>query len=85
MAQSMLKGNNVPNKFWAKAVNTAAFIFNRSLIKAVRNKISLKAWFKRKLVGDQLKVFGCVAYALIPPQTREKFYEKGEKYIFHCL
>lgn len=31
---------------------------------------------------NQLKVFGCIAYAHIPSQEREKFDEKGEKYIF---
>ncbi|KAL5808268.1 hypothetical protein ACOSQ3_028959 [Xanthoceras sorbifolium] len=29
-----------------------------------------------------LKVFGCIAYSHIPSQFREKFDEKGEKYIF---
>ena len=31
---------------------------------------------------NQLKVFGCIAYAHIPSQEREKFDEKEEKYIF---
>ena len=31
---------------------------------------------------NQLKVFGCIAYAHIPSQEREQFDEKGEKYIF---
>ena len=28
------------------------------------------------------KIFGCIAYAFVKPQNREKFDEKGEKYLF---
>ncbi|KAG6529457.1 hypothetical protein ZIOFF_011655 [Zingiber officinale] len=42
----------------------------------------LFAWYDRKPVVNQLKVFGCVAYARMLPQNREKFDEKGEKLIF---
>ena len=31
---------------------------------------------------NRLKVFGCIAYAHIPSQEREKFDEKGETFIF---
>ncbi|KAG6506237.1 hypothetical protein ZIOFF_031559 [Zingiber officinale] len=42
----------------------------------------LTAWYDRKPVVNQLKVFGCVAYARVLPQNKEKFDEKGEKLIF---
>ena len=29
-----------------------------------------------------LKIFGCIAYAFVKPQNREKFDKKGEKYLF---
>ena len=84
MARSMLKGKGLPNMLWAEVVNTAAYILNRSPIKAVRDKTPFEAWHKQKLMVNQLKVFGCIAYAHIPSQEREKFDEKGEKYIFIC-
>ena len=31
---------------------------------------------------ERLKVFGCIAYAHIPKEYRDKFDEKGEKRIF---
>lgn len=82
MAQNMLKGKGLPNQFWAKPVNTPIYILNRSPIKVVQNKTPYEAWHDRKLEVSSLKDFGCLAYALIPSQGREKFDEKGEKHIF---
>uniref|UniRef100_A0A2N9G9X7 Uncharacterized protein n=1 Tax=Fagus sylvatica TaxID=28930 RepID=A0A2N9G9X7_FAGSY len=67
---------------WAEAVHTAIYILNRSPTKAVLNKTPFEAWHKQKPMVNQLKVFGCIAYAHIPSQEREKFDKKGEKYIF---
>ena len=78
----MLKGKGLPNKFWAEAVNSVVYILNRSPTKAVRNKTPFEAWNKQKPQVNQLRVFGCIAYALKPSQEREKFDEKGEKFIF---
>lgn len=82
MARSMLKWKGLSNNFWAKAVNTTVYILNRSPIKAVLNKTPYQAWHGQKPQVHQLKVFGCVAYAHILKQEREKFDEKGVKNIF---
>ncbi|KAL0410958.1 UNVERIFIED_CONTAM: Retrovirus-related Pol polyprotein from transposon TNT 1-94 [Sesamum latifolium] len=82
MARSMLKGKGVPNLYWAEVVHTAVHILNRSPTKAVRNKTPFKAWYKKKPVVDHFKIFGCIAYALIPSQKREKFDDKGQKLVF---
>lgn len=82
MARSMLKGKCLPNNFWAEAVSTTVYILNRSPTKAIMNKTPYELWFKRKPKVGYFKVFGCIAYAHIPSQRREKFDEKGEKYIF---
>ena len=73
MARSMLKGKGLPNMLWEKAINTTTYILNHSLAKAVRDKTTFEAWHKQKPVVNQLKVFGCIAYAHIPTQEREKF------------
>jgi hypothetical protein len=67
---------------WAEAVQIAVYILNRSPTKVVQNKTPFEAWHKQKPMVNQFKVFGCIAYAHIPSQEREKFDEKGEKYIF---
>ena len=82
MARSMLKGKGLSNDFWAEAVNTAVYILNISPTKAVFNKTPYEAWYKKKPDVQGLRVFGCIAYSLIPAQRREKFDEKGEKLIF---
>ncbi|XP_022876705.1 uncharacterized protein LOC111394888 [Olea europaea var. sylvestris] len=82
MARSMLKGKGLPNLYWAEAVNTAVYILNRSPTKAVRNKTPYEAWNKKKPMVDHFKIFGSIAYALIPSQNREKFDEKGQKLVF---
>ncbi|KAL0426868.1 UNVERIFIED_CONTAM: Retrovirus-related Pol polyprotein from transposon TNT 1-94 [Sesamum latifolium] len=82
MARSMLKGKGVPNLYWAEAVHTAVYILNWSPTKAVRNKTPFEAWYKKKPVVDHFKIFGCIAYAPIPSQKREKFDDKGQKLVF---
>ncbi|KAH9664737.1 Integrase catalytic domain-containing protein [Citrus sinensis] len=78
----MLKGKGIPNNLWVEACHTAVYILNRSPTKAVRDKTPFEAWHNRKPTVDHLKIFGSIAYALIPTQNREKFDEKGEKYLF---
>ncbi|KAG6486736.1 hypothetical protein ZIOFF_055315 [Zingiber officinale] len=50
--------------------------------KAVHNMTPYKAWHKKKPVVDHFKIFGSLAYALLPSQRREKFDSKGQKLIF---
>lgn len=77
----MLKGKRLPNSLWAEAVNTTRiYILHRSPTKAVRNKTPFEAWSNRK--PDNFRLFGCVAYSLVPSQNREKFDERGEKFVF---
>ena len=55
MARSMLKGKGLPNMLWAEAVNTVAYILNRSPKKAVRDKTPFEARHKQKPMVNQLK------------------------------
>ena len=82
MARSMLKVKGLPNVFWAKAIHTSVFILNRSLTKSVKDMTPFEAWHGFKPKVDFFKIFGCIAYAHVPSQRREKVDEKGEKYIF---
>ena len=84
MARSMLQARRLPNQFWAEAVATSVYLLNLSPIKAVMNRTPCEAWHGRKPYVSHLRVFGCVAYALKHPQTRQKLDEKSEKCIFIC-
>ena len=73
MARNMMQGKNLPK---------AVYILNRSPTKAVKDLTPYEAWHKRKPRVKHLKVFGCIAYAHIPKENREKIDEKREKCIF---
>eukprot|EP00253_Pinus_taeda_P002074 PITA_02074 len=47
MARSMLQHKSVPNKFWAEAVFTAVYLFNRSPTQAVKGKTPEEVWSGR--------------------------------------
>ncbi|CAN0920234.1 Retrovirus-related Pol polyprotein from transposon TNT 1-94 [Linum grandiflorum] len=82
MARSMMTAKKLPNQLWAEAVNTTIYILNRSPTKAVQNKTPFQAWHHKRPQVDNLKVFGCIAYAHISTPNRDKFDQKGEKLIF---
>jgi hypothetical protein len=82
MARSMLKGKNLSNEYWAEAVACAVYILNRSPTKIVRNMVPQEAWSGKHHSVSHFKVFGCIAYAHIPKQTRSKLDDKSEKCIF---
>ena len=46
-ARSVLYHSNVPLKFWAEAVNTAVYLWNRSPTTALDDKTPYECWFKR--------------------------------------
>ncbi|XP_073152109.1 uncharacterized protein [Henckelia pumila] len=68
MARSMLKAKGLPYTFWAEAVNAAVYILNKSPTKANPNKTPYEDWHKRKPEIRHFRVFGCLAYSLIPSQ-----------------
>lgn len=82
MARSMLKAKQLPNEYWAEAVACSVYILNRCPTKEVINKTPEGAWSKRKHNIAHLRVFGCVAYSLIPQELRKKLDDRGEKCIF---
>lgn len=82
MARAMIKAKDLPMKFWAEAVHTAAYIQNRIPTKALENKTPLEAWNGTKPSMNHLKVFGCVCYVHIPDEKRKKWDDKSKKAIF---
>lgn len=58
------------------------YILKRSLRKVVLNKTPYQAWHGRKPLVDFLNFFRYIAHLLTPLQHKDKFDEKGEKYIF---
>ena len=82
-ARAMIAHAGLPNCFWAEAVATAAYLRNRLPTSTFKNKITpYEKWYETKPNLSHLKVFGCVAYARIPDQERNKLDQKAEKMRF---
>lgn len=78
-ARAMLQQANMPKKFWNEAIRVAAYIINRSLSPNFEEKTPVEIWSGRKPNVSNLRVFGCMGYAHIPHQFRNKFDEKTEE------
>lgn len=78
MGKSMMQARGVLKCFLAEAVATAVYVLNISPTKAVLNQTPYEAWRGNKPKVSHLRVFGCIAYALVNAQARRKLDEKCE-------
>ena len=58
------------------------YLLNRCPTRALANQTPFEAWSGRKPSVNHLKIFGCVCYAQIPKEKRQKLDETSEKCIF---
>jgi hypothetical protein len=58
----LLFQSKIPKTFWLDAVLTATYLINRLPIINLNYKNSLEILYKRKIIIDHLRVFGCVCY-----------------------
>ena len=64
-------------KFWAKAVNMACYLINRSPRAALDGKVAEEVWTGSPVNYSGLRVFGCPAYVHIPNEERSKLDAKS--------
>jgi len=81
-AQSMFQGKNMSNGFWVEAINIVVYLKNRSPTKSLNLKTPFKAFYRYKPKVNQLRVFGCKAFANIPKDERRKLDAKSIKCTF---
>ena len=82
-ARSMMLHAKLPDKYWAEAVATAAYIKNRTPANAIKqNKTPFERWYGKKPNVSNLKVFGCITYAHVPDSQRQKLDKKSKKLRF---
>lgn len=81
-ARAMLIGRSVPKTYWAEAIATAIYLHNISPTVALNNVTPREAYFKSKPKISHLRVFGCVCYAHIPEERRQKLDDKAVRCIF---
>ncbi|KAM0029839.1 putative RNA-directed DNA polymerase [Helianthus debilis subsp. tardiflorus] len=82
MARCMLQAKRLSNRFWGEAVSTAVYLTSLSPTTAISGKTPYEMWYGEKPSVSHLKVFGCIAYALVPSQVRKKLDAKSKKCIF---
>ncbi|GJQ65387.1 hypothetical protein Trydic_g7497 [Trypoxylus dichotomus] len=78
-ARTMLHSKNLPEKLWAEAVNTAAYVINTSGPSPEDGKSPYELWYNKIQCIDHLRSFGTDCYAQIPKQKRSKFEKKAIK------
>ena len=78
-ARSMIHTKGLPIELWGEAVNTAAYVLNRSGPTQFEGKSPHELWFGKQATTAHLKVFGTECYKHIPKQKRQKWDVKSEK------
>ena len=73
---------DLPKSLWAEAASTACYVYNRLPNAHLKCKSPYEVWYSRKPDLSNLRVFGCVAYALVPAAKRKKFDNRTEKMRF---
>nr|GEW22933.1 zinc finger, CCHC-type [Tanacetum cinerariifolium] len=63
--RSMMKAMKLPLTFWAEAVRRAIYILNRVPTRALIDKTPYEGLYNRKPNLENLRTFGCTAYAKI--------------------
>nr|GEW43769.1 retrovirus-related Pol polyprotein from transposon TNT 1-94 [Tanacetum cinerariifolium] len=81
-ARSMRLNAGIPKILWADAVNTAAYLINRSPCVPLDFKLPEEMWQGKEVSLKHLKVFGCSAYSLLKDGDRDKLDSKTKKCIF---
>lgn len=82
MARCLLKEKEMPNKFWAEAVNTSVYLLNRLPTRALVNKTPYEAWFGVKPSVGHIRIFGSICFYQVPKPKRSKLDCKAQKGIF---
>ena len=86
-ARAMLVHSGLSKMCWAEAVSTAAFVRNRVATTALKpEQTPYERWYGEKPDISALRVFGCMAYALVPDSERKKLDKKAVKmrFIGYC-
>ena len=83
MAHTMLCESNLSKYFWAKAINTAYYILNHTLIRSILKKTPYELWKGRKPNIGYFHIFGCRYFILNNDKDKlEKLDTKFDEAIF---
>ena len=71
MATCMMEAKTLPPKYWAEAINYAAYIQNRVPHKQLDGMTPFEAWSGHKPDVTHFRIFGSRAWARIPTEKRK--------------
>ncbi|GJW76447.1 ribonuclease H-like domain, reverse transcriptase, RNA-dependent DNA polymerase [Tanacetum coccineum] len=78
----MMKATNMPQNFWVEAVRHAIYILNSVPTKALEDITPYEAIKLRKPNLENLRVFGCIAYAKVPSQRLTKLDDRSSRMVY---
>lgn len=81
-ARCLLFDADLPKRFWAEAINTAAYLINRSIASGLNGQTPEEVWSSKKPDLSHLRVFGSDAMVMVPKQKRRKWDSKSNKLKF---
>lgn len=82
MARTMIVEGNLPKYFWAEAVNTSSYIFNRALVRSLLKKTPYELWKGKEHSSGHFRVFGCKCFILNDKEQLGKLDRKSDEAIF---
>ncbi|KAL1194230.1 Retrovirus-related Pol polyprotein from transposon RE1 [Cardamine amara subsp. amara] len=82
VARSLLFQSSLPIKFWGESVLTAAYLINRTPSRVLNGKTPFELIYGKPPAYDELKVFGCLAFAHKQRRDGDKFDARSRKCIF---
>ena len=90
----VLSFSRLPRSFLLEAISTACYLINRSPASAIGLKTLMEIWLGHPANHENLRIFGCVAYAhvkqgKIEPRAKKCMFlgypEKVKDYKLWCL
>ena len=78
-ARTMIHAKDLPTKLWAEAVNTAAYIINRTGPTPSAGKTPYELFHGRHASINHIRVFGTECFVYVPKQKRKKWDKKSIK------
>lgn len=87
MERALMRERGLPNCFWGEAITIAVHLINVIPTSILKNKTPYEAWNCCKPKVSHLRLFGCIAYTLIPSNKLQKLDTKSERCVFigYCL
>lgn len=77
-ARLMLHAKNLPIKLWAEAINTAAYVLNRSGPTSKKEKVSIQLWSATEDVCiNHFRIFGTECFIHVSKEKRRNWNKKG--------